>query len=258
MAADGLNGVIDRLAQRRALRRWRHAAATAGSLDVATLRALRGQARALRRSLDQVLHVAEERLALPLIGAPSIRRPPGCDWVWRPPLWSGPIPQPGLAALPSHATLGEGATVFHDCRISEITARQIRNTRETDLAPYGLRLDVFAFDGSFLSLVLDLPEAGVQGLRTRHLFRIDAIVETEKPLEIFVRLNIKHGPNVEQMVQELPRGGTEAMVEFDLAYTKINERRVERAWADIIFEGPQLNQIVLRDLTLSRRPRADL
>ena len=53
---------------------------------------------------------------------------------------------------------GDEVTVFHDCRISELTVRQVRNTREADLAPYGLRMDVFNFDGSFLSLVIDLPD----------------------------------------------------------------------------------------------------
>jgi hypothetical protein len=29
-------------------------------------------------------------------------------------------------------------------------------------------------------------------------------------------------------------------------------------WIDLIFEGPEMNQIVLRDLTFGRVPRADL
>ena len=48
------------------------------------------------------------------------------------------------------------------------------------------------------------------------------------------------------------------MVEFDLAYTKLNEKRVEKLWLDLIFEGPEMNQVTLRDLTFSRRPRAEL
>ena len=48
------------------------------------------------------------------------------------------------------------------------------------------------------------------------------------------------------------------MVEFDLAYSKLNEKRVEKAWIDLIFEGPEMNQVVIRDLTFSRRPRAAL
>ena len=43
--------------------------------------------------------------------------------------------------------LGREATLFHDCTHSELTLRQLRNLREADLAPYGLRMDVFRFDG---------------------------------------------------------------------------------------------------------------
>ena len=106
--------------------------------------------------------------------------------------------------------------------------------------------------------MLDLPPEAAQGLKLRHLIRLDVIVEMEKPLEIFARLNVKHGPNVEQIVRELPLNEEEVMVEFDLAYTKVNEKRVEKLWLDLIFEGPEMNQIILRDVTVSRRPRAEL
>ena len=153
--------------------------------------------------------------------------------------------------------MGEQVTLFHDCVESELTLRQLRNTREEDLAPYGLRMDVFRFDGSFLSLAIDLPDEGVNGLGRRHLIRLETIVEMEKPLEIFARLNVRHGPNSEQMVRELPLNEQNVMVEFDLGYTRLNEKRVENAWIDLIFEGPEMNQVILRDLTLSRRPRAE-
>jgi hypothetical protein len=163
-----------------------------------------------------------------------------------------------MASVPGKAVIDEGATLFHDCLQSELTVRQIRNTRAEDLAPFGVRMDVFRFDGSYLSLVLDLPQDAVDGLKLRHLIRLTVIVEMEKPLEIFARLNVKHGPNLEQIVRELPLAEAEVMVEFDLAYTKMNEKRVEKLWVDLIFEGPEMNQIILRDVTLTRRPRAEL
>ncbi len=67
-----------------------------------------------------------------------------------------------------------------------------------------------------------------------------------------------HGPNVEQIVREMPLNAQEVMVEFDLGYSKMNEKRVEKLWIDLIFEGPEMNQIILRDVTLTRRPRAEL
>ncbi|MCW1918391.1 DUF6478 family protein [Rhodobacter sp. KR11] len=250
--------LVDRLLFRRGLKRWTSYGELAIETDLATLSRLTHWARALRRHLDRVIHAAEFRMALPLIGSSAMRKPLGTDWSWRPELWRGPLALPGMASVPARAPVGEGTTIFHDCRRSELTIRQIRNTRESDIAPFGFRMDVFRFDGSFLSLVLDLPEEAARGLKLRHMIRLDVIVEMEKPLEIFARLNIKHGPNVEQIVRELPLAEEEVMVEFDLAYSKINEKRVEKLWVDLIFEGPEMNQVILRDVTLSRRPRAEL
>lgn len=254
---DRLREFVRRRLHRRSLRRWEAAVQDAETIDLSLLRHLRTQARQTRRRVDQVTHVADARLTLPRVGSNAIRKPAQSDWAHRPELWRGPISPLGVAAVESRSRIGNAATLYHDCNISELTLRQVRNTREGDLAPFGLRMDVFQFDGSFLSLVLDLPESAVQGLRKNHILRMDAEVETEKSLEIFARLNIKYGPNVEQVVRELPLKGHEMMVEFDLAHTKISERRLERIWVDLIFEDPQMNEINLRDITFSRRPRAD-
>lgn len=250
--------MLDRLLHKRMLGRWTRMADAAPAMDTDSLRNARTRARAIRREMDRVILEADSRLALPVVGSNSMRKPLGTDWSWRPDLWRGPIVPPGIASVPARATICEGTTVFHDCRSSELTVRQIRNTREADIAPFAFRMDVFQFDGSFLSLVVDLPEASVVGLKLRHLIRVDVAVEMEKPLEIYARLNVKHGPNLEQIVRELPLNTDEVMVEFDLTYSKISEKRVERMWVDLIFEGPEMNQIILRDVTFSRRPRAEV
>ncbi len=253
-----VNRLIDKIAQRRALRRWKRYAALARDLDLEALRRLRRRARDLKRPMDELIHIADGRLMLPLIGADAIQAPLQSDWSWRPELWRGPVVPNGMASVQNNAEMGHQAKVFHDCRISELTLRQLRNQRKEDLAPFGLRMDVFQFDGSYLSLALYLPDQAVQGLRKKHILRMDTIIELEKPLEIFARLNIKHGPNTEQMVRELPLDEDQIAVEFDLAYTNLNEKRAERIWVDLIFENPEMNQITMRDITFSRRPRAEL
>ncbi|WP_417741002.1 DUF6478 family protein [Salipiger sp.] len=252
------DGWMSRAFSALALRRWSEAARKAETADLRQLRRQRAAARRLKDQLDRLIHVADGRLALPLLGNQSFPRPHDADWAWRPELWCGPLPMAGMSSVPSQSRLGGEVTLFHDCAQSEITLRQLRNTREADLAAYGLRLDVFKFDGSYLSLAIDLPEASCDGLKRKHLIRFDSIVEMEKPLEIFARLNIRHGPNTEQIVRELPLHEDEIRVEFDLAYTKLNEKRADRMWLDLIFEGPEMNQVVLRDLTFSRRPRAEM
>lgn len=251
-------GILDQVMNRRAVARWRDAARRAHQADLEILRQQRQQARQLRAQLDALTHVADSRLALPRIGSNSFARPGGTLWSWRPQVWRGPLGQRGMAAVETKTPLGDEVVLYHDCKISELTLRQVRNMREEDLAPFGLRLDVFRFDGSFLSLVLEAPKKAVEGLKRRHLIQVKTIIEVEKPLEIFVRLNIKHGPNTEQLTLELPMSQDEIMVEFDLAYSELNEKRVEKMWIDLIFEGPEMNQITVRDLTFCRYPRAEL
>ena len=250
--------LIDKAFFSQSLAKWARNARMARAPDLISLRRQRVRARQLKSHLDALIHVADERLALPLEGSTSFPKPHNADWSWRPELWRGPLPNPGMSAVQTRAMLGNEVTLFHDCEFSKLTLRQLRNLREEDLAPYGLRMDVFRFDGSFLSLVLDLPEGGVKGLKRTHLIRMDVIVELEKPIEIFARLNIKNGPNTEQIVRELDLTQEQTVVEFDLSYSNLNERRIEGAWLDLIFEGPEMNQVVLRDLTFSRRPRAQI
>ncbi len=243
---------------RRALNRWALSAREASRVKLSVLRRQSTRARLLRTHLDRLIYVADERLALPVIGSNSFPKPHNADWAWRPEIWRGQLPQRGISSVQSKSMLGEEVTLFHDCARSELTLRQLRNHREEDLAPYGLRLDVFKFDGSFLSLVLDLPQPAVEGLKRSHILRVSSIIDMEKPIEVFVRLNIRHGPNTEQIVRELPSNQHDATVEFDLAYANLNEKRIEKVWMDLILENPQMNQITFRDLTFSRRPRAEM
>ena len=62
--AGRISALLDNLLHRRALRRWNAAADAAGETDLDRLRRMRGQARALRRNLDRVIHQADFRLAL--------------------------------------------------------------------------------------------------------------------------------------------------------------------------------------------------
>ncbi|WP_417258305.1 DUF6478 family protein [Celeribacter sp.] len=255
-------GRVRRLLERRinriTLARWARRGKDASSLDLENLRDLRHQARKLRSKLDDFLFTADGRLALPLIGSNAMQLPLYTDWSYRPEIWRGPIQPRGQASVQTKTPIGSEAMIFHDCRVSELTYRQLRNVSQTDLAPFGLGLDVFRFDGSFLSLSIDLPNDVCDGLGKRHIIRLDCSVDAESPIEIFARLNVKHGPNNDEMVRELPLSSDEVFVEFDLAYTNLDEKRVEKLWVDLIFEGPQMNQIVLRDVTLSRRPRAQM
>ena len=250
--------LLDRWRLRKVQDRWARAADEAAEMDAFALRALRAEARAMRRQIDRLIHAADHRLAQPALGAGLPRMPLGTDWAWRPDLWRAALPQPGAIAEAPRTAISDDLALYHDCPLAEIALRQLRNKTEADRAPFGLALDVFGFRGSFLSLAVTLPEAAVTGLKARHLIRVEAVVEGDRPVRLFARLNIKHGPNVEQLVSTLPTDGREKLAEFDLAYARIDEQRVERAWLDLIFNDAAMTQVTLRDLVVSRRPRAEL
>lgn len=248
----------DRYLFQRMMSYWGGAADRADLAELATLRTERQKARQMRGAIDRLLYTAESRLALPRIGSTAFPKPPGTRWSWRPQLWRGPISPKGAVGLKNAASIGPGMKVFHDCTVSELTFRQFRNTREEDLAAFGLKMDVLGFDGSFLSVVIDLPPDAADGLRKRDILRVQALIATERAAPVFARLNIKCGPNTTQMVEELPLAAREVAVDFDMAYSDIVENRIDAMWLDLIFDEPAMNQITISDLTFCRYPRAEV
>jgi hypothetical protein len=256
--AGQLAAIIDRWRLRKVQDYWARKAEAAPTLRPLALHGLRTQARSMRRQLDRVIHAADHRLGTPAIGAGLPRLPLGTDWSWRADAWRGPLSQPGLIAGSDRNRISDDLSLYHDCPLGEVAVRQGRNTGADDRAPYGLKVEVFGFEGTFLSLATTLPPEAVRGLKARHLVRVDAMIDADRPLKAYARLNVRHGPNVAQIVRELPGLAGEVVVEFDLAYAKLDDTRIERAWLDLIFNDAAMSGIDLRDLVVSRRPRAEL
>lgn len=253
-----LQGHITRFLQRRSIARWRKATKAVGATDLASLDQANEAAKKLLRHIQAFRFAADSRLALPRIGSDIFPQPPGTDWGWRPKPWRAAADLPAHAPALSKMEITNELVIFHDCPRGEIILRQIRNTQDTDLAPFGIVLETFNFAGSYLSLVIEVPEESCEGLRKRHLIRLAALITRERPTAIYARLNVKNGPNTEQVLLTLPDDTPETMVEFDLAYSGLNERRAERMWIDLMIERPAMNKLTIRDLTLSRYPRADI
>ncbi|MBS0563738.1 MAG: hypothetical protein JSR87_04455 [Proteobacteria bacterium] len=249
---------LDRLRQKARLAHWQAEARRGATLDPAALRQLRADARALRRVLDHVTDMADERLALPAVGSETLRRVPLTDWAWRPRLWRLPLAPQGHAPAPARTVLDGECALFHDCRDSEVMVRQVRNRDPGDLAAFGLRIEALGFDGGFLSLSVRLPPEAIAGLGRGHLIRADLVADSERAQKALVWLNIEHGPNTDRIAAEITLGQGERAAEFDLAHLAFDERRVSKAWVDLFFEAPRMNRVVLRDLTFGRRPRAEL
>ncbi|SFR59949.1 hypothetical protein SAMN04488005_3160 [Yoonia tamlensis] len=252
------NSFIGRTIQRVSHARWAKAARRANRTELTQLRMLRQNARQLLGPLQELSQIAETRLARPRIGSTTFARPVGTDWSWRPMAWRAALPQRGLSPAQNKARMGDEIGIFHDCKRPEITLSQQRNLGGDDLAAYGLGLEVFHFDGRFLSLVIDLPAEASVGLKKRHILRLSAVIDREVPINIYARLNVKNGPNTEQSLLMLSDTQRETSAEFDLAYTQLNEARTEKIWIDLLFEDPHMNKITIRDINICRFPRAEI
>lgn len=231
------------------LRRWERVLANAERLDPAALRTVRSRAVALSQRLGRVLHETDKALAT----TGQIPRPLHADWAWRPELWAGPVEPFGAVSVASGVDLSDAVKLFHDCSQRAITARQVRAHGPAMQAPFALRLEVYQFEGSFMSVAIDLPETGVRGMSTGQILRVAPRYEVERPLDVYARLNLRHGPNVAHVVRRMDG---DAPVDLDLAEMDIDDGCVSGGWVDIIFEAPAMNHILIRDVTLSRRPRA--
>ena len=249
---------FDTLRHKRTLKQWAGLEKSVRSAKLESLRDVRLKARQLRQKVNNVVFQADMRLTLPAIGSKAMDLPPRTDWSHRPSAWTGPLFPAGYAPVKNNTWLGDDLTVFHDCKKPNLSLRQIRNSDPSDLAPFLIALDVFGFDGSFLSLVVQVPESAVKSLGKRHVIRLTLNANSEFPLEMSGRLNLKHGPNTEQVARDITLANGKGVVEFDLAYIRFNESRVEQIWIDLFLDKPAMNRLEIRDLTVSRHTRAEL
>jgi len=240
------------------LRRWEKLARVAASAPPDVLKQLRSRARGLDERVRTVETIASLRLSHPPIGSGEMKLPPSTDWSYRPTLWRVPQMPAGHAPARNEAGFGRDVTLYHDDKGGMLTLRQMRNSGSDDLAPYGLLMDIFDFAGSFLSLVIRAPENGVEGLEKHHILRLTTHIISEQPIEITVRLNLKNGPNTEQVTRRLDTRTPFAVTEFDVAHVPFKEGRAGHLWFDLFFESPEMNAVKITDLTFSRHRRAEV
>ena len=226
------------------------------------LRVMRSEAVDLRRELDEFLRLSARRVLIGQCELAAIPLPAGTDWRWRPELLNGAIRQSALVAPENGARLAECSAIWHDCEARAVIVRQIRNVDATDLAAFGLRVEAFGFTGSFMSLAINLPAEVLDGLTQNHIIRLELVIQNERAQNIYARLNIKNGPNTEDSLRHLGEIGQDGahaqVVEFDLALTQMNEKRLDKIWLDLIFEKPAMNAVVIREMIFSRHLRANV
>ncbi|MBK4216208.1 hypothetical protein JJJ17_09755 [Paracoccus caeni] len=186
--------------------------------------------------------------------------PPGTDWKWQLLSMRGGISPAAVIGPQSGRRFGSELALWHDCARHALILRQLPNRTRPVHPAFGLQLEILGFSGSYLSLSLDLPDEILTGLDRRQVLRLDTIMQAERAITVYARLNLVQGPNTETILRQMghPIDGPNAQrnVEFDLAYADLAEQPVSKVWLDLIFEKPNMNAVTIHDLILSRHPRA--
>lgn len=251
-------GFLDRFGMSRTLARWARALQMPGLLPARDLATLHADMVTTRDRIGALASRAQIELQLRGNADEGIDRPEQCDWAARAAPWRQKLAPRGQLRPASPHPVGSGMTLFHDAANPDLLLRQDPAPPDLRGPLFALVFEVYRFDGSFISLVQDLPESAVQGLTRHHVLSVDLRMTREHPIEVYARLNVQHGPNQEQIVRQVAFHDDRGRAEFDLAYTKINEKRIEKAWLDLILESPEMNRIAILDMVVVRAPRADI
>lgn len=219
---------------------------------------LREEAQAMHRHLTRFLQ-ASDPWTLRRTGLGGDDLVPGADWQWRPRMLIGQITPQAVVSPGNGHRLGEDAALWHDCPNRALIVRQSARPRPGQAARYALGIEMMGMSCGFLSLALDLPDDALAGLDAERVLQLDTVMDAERPITLYARINLVQGPNTESMLRQLGRpveGQDTRRIEFDLAYADLAHRPIERAWLDLIFESPRLNAVGINDVLVSHRARA--
>lgn len=249
---------LGRLKGASPFRKWEKVLQSPQEIPTPELTGLGAEMRAWRHKIDRMGAAVETEMLSRVTAVDGIDRPDQCDWAERSGPWHHAVRPRAHVNLASPTEIGSGVKLFHDANYADMSLRQDRVPSHVTGSTYGLVMEIYRFDGSFVSLVQDLPDAALKGLTLNHFIAVHLNIECEQEIEVYSRLNVQHGPNMEQIVRQVAIDGNRGVAEFDLAYAKINEKRLEKAWIDLIFESPEMNRVALWDMVMVRAPRADI
>jgi hypothetical protein len=247
---------FERRTRQRALNLWHALVQNAPQMSLSGLLKLRTESENLSELVGAFNQLSTHEIGKRVAQTVDIPDYKNADWSWRPEVFFQKDCVTAEVNPVSGKQIGSYLTLHHDASVPSIILRQTKTVRATNVAPFDFTIEVYDFAGSFLSLALDLPNSAILGLSNQNIFELDIHLTTEHPLPKFVRINVQHGPNIDNEIQVISHTGDHLNVEFDLGYMDLNEQRLEKIWFDLIFDDAKMNKIVIHDITICRRSRA--
>ncbi|MBY8975282.1 hypothetical protein KHP62_05665 [Rhodobacteraceae bacterium NNCM2] len=127
---------------------------------------------------------------------------------------------------------------------------QIRAGGEAPL----LRLTIYRFSGSFLSLAMAIPAAKIAQIRSGHTLGVSFHARASRPIALNTRLNLIVNGQREDLSSHRILGDCAHAVDFDLRRFDLTKETALSAWVDLILREPSMVEIDLKDVSITLRP----
>lgn len=176
--------------------------------------------------------------------------PPKTQWGYTPNLWDTSNHEISGNIL-TGTELAKHITLHHDGEGVDFAIRPPDTEK-------GMNFAFSDFNGSFMSIAFGFPEEAAKSIGRHDLLRISINSSARENFQAYARLNLRHGPNNEQIIRMIDIGEGENFAEFDIFYTEFEPNRASDAWIDLIINDPAGREFSLRDVVILRRVRASL
>ena len=204
-----------------------------------------------RAELDRIAMKVEARLTRKdQAEAPA----PGAEWTYRPDIFTLPQDQTIWTNPASGLHPGPGLSVYHDSGGGAFTLAQRPARGKGNDLRYELFFESYEFRGSYLSLVMGVPDH-VRRPKAGEVLAVEMDLAASRQVKAFMRLNMKATQTSDVLHADATIGDGRARFEFDMSFAAFEPTDRDQLWLDIIFDRPRMVEMSVRDLTLSLTSR---
>jgi len=156
-------------------------------------------------------------------------------------IW-GQNPTPGTE-------LASGLKIFHDAGNAVFDWRQ--HPVGGGNGRYGLSFTVYDFDGEFLSLVIEIPEADGPRIDGHKSLILSFNLFATRPLTLYARLNFQRETDTATLHDAMIVREGAYVAEFNMEEIEFDLRTGTSVWVDLIFSRPAMAEFEISGLRLT-------
>jgi hypothetical protein len=169
-------------------------------------------------------------------------------WSFTPAIWRSDLWPNATKDAASGSKIGPDCKLFHDARNHAVSWRQDAKI---------FVLDADDFDGSYLSLALEIPEIHRQSISKNSILSVETNASAPDDFGASLRLNLQRGPNIYENWHPLnPQQGS-TITDFDMANFGIDPAQAQSAWLDFMVLPRRSFTLSVNSLSISHRQRLE-